>query len=297
MKQRRGIPWNAIGAAIRAAAGSGGEPSPPQWLGGGDINLAARIRLAGTDYFVKLNCAARLDMFAAEFEGLRELAASHTVRVPAPVCLGSAEQHAYLVLEHLELAGGGDYRALGRGLAAMHRVTRPQFGWRRDNTIGSTLQPNGMTDSWPVFWRERRLGFQLATAAHNGHGGALQSGGQRLLESVHLWFEDYSPPAALLHGDLWGGNHAFTTAGEPVIFDPAVYFGDRETDLAMTELFGGYPRDFYAAYQAAYPLDPGYASRKALYQLYHVLNHLNLFGSAYLSRATRMIEALLAEAG
>jgi fructosamine-3-kinase len=289
------LPWQAIGNAIGAAVGSGGQLTPMGWLGGGDINRAARVRLADTDYFVKLNRATRLDMFAAEFEGLRELAASHTVRVPAPICFGSADEHAYLALEYLDLVNGGDYHELGRSLAAMHRVTRTEFGWGRDNTIGTTPQPNAISDVWPVFWRERRLGFQLATAAHNGYGDPLQSMGQRLLSSFHLLFEDYRPLASLLHGDLWGGNHAFTSAGAPVIFDPAVYFGDRETDLAMTELFGGYPRDFYAAYQAAFPLDPGYAGRKPLYQLYHVLNHLNLFGSAYLSRATRMIESLLAE--
>ncbi len=297
MRLQSDIPWDAIAKAIGSATGKTGSLARTDRLGGGDINQAARVRCAGIDYFVKLNDAALLDMFEAEFQGLEELAASHTLRVPAPVCLGREGEYAFLVLEYMDLVRHGDQSRLGRGLAAMHRVTRHRYGWRRDNTLGTTPQPNASHDDWIAFWRERRLGFQLETAARNGYGGALQAGGRRLLGALHTLFADYSPSASLLHGDLWSGNHAFTASGEPVIFDPAVYFGDRETDLAMTELFGGYSRDFYASYRAAYPLDSGYAVRRIVYQLYHVLNHLNLFGLAYRSQAERMIDMLLAELG
>ena len=246
-------------------------------------------------YFIKLNSASRADMFAAEALGLRELQDSHTLRVPETVCWGDDGESAYLVLEDLELGGRGDLAALGEGLAAMHRVTRERFGWDTDNTIGSTLQINTCEHNWVDFWRTQRLQFQLELAAQNGHGGRLQSQGEKLLDAFPALFADYSPPASLLHGDLWSGNYAFIRSGEPVIYDPAVYYGDREADLAMTELFGGFGADFYAAYRANYPLDAGYGVRKTLYNLYHILNHLNIFGEGYRSQAYRMMDALLAE--
>jgi fructosamine-3-kinase len=183
---------------------------------------------------------------------------------------------------------------LGRNLARMHRVTGSRFGWHRDNTIGATPQVNTASEDWIAFWREQRLGFQLNLAAAKGHGGRLIANGMRLMERLPAFFPGGRPQPSLLHGDLWSGNAARTAEGEPVIFDPAVYYGDREADLAMTELFGGFPRPFYEAYAAEYPLDPGYAARKPLYNLYHVLNHLNLFGGGYGAQALRLMEQLLA---
>ena len=145
------------------------------------------------------------------------------------------------------------------------------------------------------FLRERRLGFQLDLAAANGYRGRLQARGEQLLERLGQFFSHYRPKPSLLHGDLWGGNHAADAKNQPVIFDPAVYYGDRESDLAMTELFGGFSAEFHAAYRDAYPLDPGYAVRKTLYNLYHVLNHLNLFGAGYKSQAETMVDRLLSE--
>ncbi|OOY41228.1 hypothetical protein BOV91_12580, partial [Solemya velum gill symbiont] len=166
----------------------------------------------------------------------------------------------------------------------MHRKTADAFGWNLDNTIGSTPQLNDWNKSWINFWREQRLGYQLQLA---GHQGSLQRQGEKLLESFHLLI-DHAPQPSLLHGDLWGGNIGYDDSGNPVIFDPALYFGDREADIAMTELFGGFGREFYAAYNAAWPLDAGYPIRKKLYNLYHILNHLNLFGSGYLGQAEGM---------
>ena len=287
--------WETISADIAAATGQQAKLSGQESTGGGCINQTMRVRYGDDSYFVKLNTASRADMFAAEALGLRELQDSHTLRVPEAVCWGDDGESAYLVLEDLQLGGRDDLAALGEGLAAMHRVTRERFGWDTDNTIGSTLQINTSEHDWVDFWRTQRLQFQLQLAAQNGHGGRLQSQGEKLLDAFPALFADYSPPASLLHGDLWSGNYAFNRSGEPVIYDPAVYYGDREADLAMTELFGGFGADFYATYRANYPLDAGYGARKTLYNLYHILNHLNIFGEGYRSQAYRMMDTLLAE--
>lgn len=266
-------------------------------VGGGCINNAYVIESDGRQYFVKLNHAAMADMFEAEAEGLREIAATGAIKVPQPLCWGSVDDSAYLVMEYLALTGDGAAaaRALGRGLAAMHRITGAHYGWHINNTIGATPQVNTPGRDWADFWQTQRLGYQLQLAEKNGYGGRLQSSGAQLLLSVPEFFSGYTPAPSLLHGDLWSGNWAAVQDGTPVVFDPAVYYGDRETDLAMTELFGGFPPAFYQSYQADYPLDPGYKVRKTLYNLYHILNHLNLFGSGYQSQAQHMIDTLLAE--
>ena len=280
---------------IGAATGRPFEVASRRAVGGGDINQAEMLTgQDGRRYFVKLNQADRLDMFEAEADGLAELA--QAIRVPMPICSGIDGSRAYLVLEHLELDDRGDAAALGSQLAAMHRHTQPAFGWRRDNTIGATHQPNTWTEHWVDFLRQHRLGFQLSLAGHNGAPHRLIEQGERLLTKLDAFFSDYRPTPSLLHGDLWGGNYGYS-AGAPVLFDPAVYYGDREADLAMTELFGGFPSAFYAAYSESWPLDAGYQTRKTLYNLYHVLNHFNLFGGGYAGQAERMIDRLLAQAG
>jgi fructosamine-3-kinase len=289
---------NAIACAITDATGQLFRIRAQASIGGGCINAAWRVEDNGRCYFVKVNARDREAMFAAESAGLEELRVSRSVRVPAPVCHGATTRVAFLVLEYLEFGRGGDtgYEILGRQLAAVHRTTRPEFGWSRDNTIGSTPQSNRRDDDWVRFWRERRLGPQLELAAANGHRGRLQQRGERLLATLPGLLAGHEPAAALRHGDLWGGNCAFLRDGTPAIFDPAVYYGDRETDLAMTELFGGFPAGFHRAYREAYPLADGYEVRRTLYNLYHVLNHLNLFGSGYRAQAEDMIDALLSEA-
>ncbi|TAN49218.1 MAG: fructosamine kinase family protein, partial [Methylococcaceae bacterium] len=227
-----------------------------QSCGGGCINDTWRLQGRESDYFIKLNAANLADMFAAEAAGLEELAATDTVRVPRVVYHGVAGKQAFLVLEYLDLrAGGGaaDSR-LGEQLAALHRIRQPYFGWQRDNTIGSTPQPNGAATDWIAFWSEQRLGFQLRLAAKKGGGNRLQSQGERLLENLPALFTGYQPQPSLLHGDLWGGNYAVTSADQPVIFDPACYYGDREADLAMSELFGGFSSGFQVAYRSAWPV-------------------------------------------
>jgi protein-ribulosamine 3-kinase len=287
--------WETIGADIEAATGQRARLRQQESVGGGCINQAVRVEYGDSSYLVKLSGAGQLEMFAAEALGLQELQQCSELRIPEPVCWGDDGRSSWLVMEYLDLGGHGDAAALAAGLASMHRITRPAFGWVRDNTIGSTPQINTPADDWIGFWRDRRLRFQLELAVRNGAGGSLQAGGERLLDEFPRLFSSYTPVASLLHGDLWGGNQAYTRAGEPAIYDPAVYYGDRETDIAMTELFGGFGRDFYAAYREHYPLDEGYAVRRRLYNLYHVLNHFNMFGGGYLSQARGMLDSLLSE--
>ncbi len=290
-------PWREIGAAIARATNAAFDPVRITPVGGGDINQAYCLEAGdGRRYFVKVNDAAQHAMFAAESAGLAEIAKTGTVRVPRPVAQGVAGPLAFLALEFLELGGSGDARQLGQQLAAMHRASAPHFGFGLDNTIGSTPQPNGWLQDWIEFWRTRRLGHQLRLAERNGHGARLQDLGARLLDALPAYFQGYAPQPSLLHGDLWGGNHAYLADGTPVIYDPAPYYGDREADLAMTELFGGYGPQFHRAYNAAWPLDAGYPVRKALYNLYHILNHANLFGGGYASQAEGMMQKLLSEA-
>ena len=265
-------------------------------LAGGDINSAFRFEGENNaTYFVKLNDAGKAAMFAAERAGLEEIAATRTVRVPQPIVHGISGGQTFLVLEYLELGGSGDTHLLGEQLAIMHHATADQFGFALDSTIGSTPQNNDWKLDWMDFWREHRLAYQLRLAASKGYKGKLQELGNRLKESLPEFFIGYSPVPSLLHGDLWGGNHGYLQDGTPVIFDPAPYYGDREADLAMTELFGGYGQEFYAAYRAAWPLDKGYTTRKYLYNLYHILNHANLFGGGYVRQAESIMQRLLAE--
>lgn len=283
-----------LAAAIGRSRGAPFTLQNTQAVHGGDISPAFRLSDGTCHYFVKTQAASRFGWFEAEVAGLAALDAAHAVRVPRVVCHGVAAGQAYLVLEYLPLQAHGDAAHLGRQLAQQHRVFAPKFGGARDNWIGATAQPNGWRDSWVDFWRDQRLGFQLGLAAAHGYGGALQKDGETLLANLDAFFGSDAPAASLLHGDLWGGNHGYLADGEPVIFDPATYFGDRECDLAMTELFGGFTPPFHAAYREAWPLDAGYAVRKTLYNLYHVLNHANLFGGGYVAQAARMTAQLLA---
>jgi len=266
-------------------------------LTGGDINAAYRLQAENVSFFVKLNNPARLAMFEAEAAGLEALALTQSIRVPKLIACGKTADHAFLVLEYIELKklNPRSEHTLGQQLAQLHRQKQPYFGWHRDNTIGSTTQVNGQYHDWVIFWQEQRLGHQLKLAAANGYAGRLQILGERLCANLKPLFSGYQPQPALVHGDLWGGNTAADERGNPVIYDPACYFGDRETDLAMTELFSGFSPAFYQAYQAVYPLASGYAGRKTLYNLYHILNHLNLFGQGYLPQAETMISKLLAD--
>ncbi len=251
-----------------------------QPVSGGCIHRCYRGKHAGRLVFLKVNDARFADAFAAEADGLAALRAAGCT-VPEPMSHGTAGSDSYLVMEFVALQSGGDYAALGRMLAALHRSHGSAFGWARDNYIGATAQQNGRCENWAQFWREQRLAPQLALAKRKGY--AIEIG------NVCDLLKNHHPAPSLLHGDLWSGNSAFLPDGAPVLFDPAVYYGDAEADLAMTELFGGFPPEFYSAYG---PLPAGYGTRKHLYNLYHLLNHLNLFGGGYLAQVKATLRLL-----
>ena len=290
-------PWSDIAAQISASTGIPFSVQRVGQIGGGCISQGHRIESSNQYFFVKINSSDNFSMFEAEASGLQEIYNSRTLRVPVPICWGRNESSSWLVMEFLEMGSAGREGAesLGRGLASMHRFSSEKFGWVRDNTIGTTPQFNRLSSNWIQFWRDQRLGYQLQLAKANGYTGKLQPLGERLMAELDAFFMDTLTVPSLLHGDLWSGNYTFDSAGQPVLFDPAIYYGDREADLAMTELFGGFPTNFYAAYRETYPLDPGYVIRKDLYNLYHILNHLNLFGEGYLNQAEEMMEKLHSE--
>ena len=290
--------WQSISKQIAASTGEPFVIDKQKSIGGGSINSAYFISGSGKSYFVKTNSASRLEMFEAELEGLQEIANAKVIKVPKAFCVGSSGGRAYIVMEYLNIHGrgskSGSMEQFAENLAEMHRHTHAQYGWFRDNTIGSTPQINQQTSDWVEFYRQHRLAYQYQLAARQGYKQLLTRG-ELLMSKLDDFFTGYNPPASLLHGDLWSGNYAIEDGGVPVIFDPAIYYGDREADIAMTELFGGFSSAFYSAYNAGYPLDAGYKIRKTLYNLYHILNHFYFFGSGYLGQADRMTEQLLSE--
>lgn len=287
--------WNHIEENITSHTGQHFRISSNAVTGGGCINTSCCISDDDQQYFIKLNHSKHADMFEAEAQGLQEMANSDVIKVPEPVCTGTSDGQCYIVMEYLRLSGRADAVLLGRELAAMHAITADQFGWYRDNTIGSTPQRNTLEKNWVEFWREHRLGFQLRLAEAKGYGGKLLQFGDQLLSDFPVLFDSYQPEASMLHGDLWGGNYDGLSDGSPVIFDPAFYYGDREAEIAMTTLFGGFSPDFYAAYHEVMPLDEGYSVRKQFYNIYHIINHTNLFGGGYEAQAINMMKRVLAE--
>lgn len=232
------------------------------------------------------------DFFEAEAEALREIQATSTVMVPEVIAFGTTGSSSFLVLSLIETGADSatSQTELGTQLARLHKIEQPFFGWHRDNCIGATPQPNPRSEDWASFYQKYRLGHQFNLAQKKGQSFPRSS---ELLKKLPVFFKSYSPRPALLHGDLWGGNAATDKKGSPFIYDPASYYGDRETDLAFTYMFGGFSNAFYKAYDSVYPLDPGFKIRKILYNLYHELNHYNLFGGGYASSAQSSIQQLL----
>lgn len=285
--------WQEIDKHISQLTGQKFQTSQYSSVSGGCINQGYAISNEKITYFVKLNQASYGEMFAAEMLGLQQMYETNTIRVPKPVCWGNTNNSSYIVLEWLEMSDGNSksWQQMGRNLAIMHKtISNKGFGWDINNTIGSTPQINTWKSDWIEFYTEHRLGYQFQLARRRGGRFPLE---EKLLASIPELLADHHVEPALVHGDLWGGNAGFTVDGEPVIFDPATYFGDREVDIAMTELFGGFPLAFYQGYQEVFPLDEGYEQRKTLYNLYHILNHFNLFGGGYASQANGMIEVIL----
>ncbi len=284
--------WDLIAEQISQVTGHSLAGAEPRSISGGSINQAYAFSDSQQTYFVKLNQAARVAMFEAEALGLKEIAQTNTTRVPQPICWGTASGHSYLVLEWIDLGRGNPqtWEQMGQQLAALHQVqSQKGFGWHQDNTIGATPQINPWTSDWVAFFSQHRIGYQLQLAARRGGSFPQQ---KELLAAIPKLL-NHQPQPALVHGDLWSGNAACSQSGEPVLLDPAVYYGDREVDLAMTELFGGFPQAFYQGYHQALALPEGYQQRKPLYNFYHILNHFNLFGGSYLAQAQGLIEQVL----
>jgi fructosamine-3-kinase len=279
-------------ASLGSALGSRVMGARP--LSGGDINDAYAVRLAdGREVFVKSNVRAPNDMFVAEARGLAWLAQANSLRLPAVLAAsGANELTPFLALELIRPAPRApDFdERLGRGVAALHRHGAPAFGLDHDNYIGRLHQKNTFAVTWAEFYRVRRLGAQLKAAVDAGLATVrMRRDFERLFVEMDALCGPHEPPARL-HGDLWGGNMIADDRGEPCLIDPAVYGGHREIDLAMMKLFGGFGPRVFTAYKEAFPLADGYRERVALYQLYPLLVHVNLFGSGYVGQ----VEAALA---
>ncbi len=289
--------WNEVIKQIEIVTGQSLSFVTAEAMHGGDINRAYHLRCEQRSYFIKFNQADLLPMFEVEVLGLNELADTNTLRIPEAIICGIAGEDAFLVMEFVPLQAMSmtTQQLLGQQLAHLHQQPQDFFGWHHDNYIGSNVQKNTRNNNWASFWQEQRLQEQLKLAADNGYTGKVQQLGEQLMHLIPDFFSSYQPQASLLHGDLWSGNAAADTLGNAVIYDPACYYGDREADIAMTELFGGYGSAFYAAYNEVWALDSGYSRRKKLYNLYHILNHLNLFGNGYLHQSEDTMRQLIAE--
>lgn len=231
----------------------------------------------------------------AEAQGLQAIATTNTIKTPTVICHGTAEEnqqrYEYLVLSYLKLSQSHqeNWGACGEQLARLHlHPVKAKFGWPQANFIGRTPQINTQNANWAAFFAENRIGAMLQSLARQGYTWCNVD---ICVAKVYQLMRYHTPSPSLLHGDLWSGNLGFS-ANRPVVFDPAVYFGDRETDIAMTELFGRLPEDFYSGYNNIWPLDPGYQNRRKIYQLYHELNHALLFSGHYLHVARENINRI-----
>jgi fructosamine-3-kinase len=250
----------------------------------GDSHKAFKISDGKQRFFVKTNEKIHIANFEAEAEGLEHLNNTNLFKIPKVVCMGVVSDHSFLVLEHLALTDSNDqsWIKFGQTLANLHKKhTQQMYGWQEDNFIGLTPQANQWKKKWSCFFAEQRIGFMLQLLAEKGH---VLVNIDNVVESIKRLLIGHNPTPSLLHGDLWQGNTGFHK-NQPVLYDPAFYFGDRETDLAMTELFGRFPEAFYNGYDDIWPLETGYHYRKPIYQLYHVLNHALLFGGQYIDSA------------
>ena len=273
--------------AIESIDGSACRMADRQRVSGGDINSCFKLTLSsGRMFFLKENQSSLVHMFAAESTGLLELANAakgiEGLSVPNPLAWGLNGDRSFLLMEYINQGRLNSGASFGACLAELHRGTRnDKCGFGQDNWIGSTPQLNSPTVSWHTFYAEYRLGFQWRLARKNGFGNSVADQAMERVQSKLPGILPAPDGPSLLHGDLWGGNWMAGIEGYAWLIDPAVYYGHREADIAMTELFGGFPSGFHDAYRSTWPLDPGFSDRRNLYNLYHLLNHLNLFGSSY----------------
>lgn len=263
-------------------------------LSGGCISDAFKVTTDnGLNFFLKYNSSASNDLFIKEANGLKELAKANTIRIPEVLSF----DEDYILLEYIPSGNKKKnfYREFGRRFAEMHKFTSESYGFYEDNYIGSNPQKNipheKEKSSWVTFYFNKRILFQLQLAEGLGNStDALRKGISKLEDKIEDIIGGSKEKPSLLHGDLWGGNYMVDEKGNAVLIDPAVYYGHREADLGMTKLFGGFSPEFYRAYNETFPLEDGYEYRENIYKLYHVLNHLNLFGGGYYSQALSLIK-------
>ena len=264
-------------------------------ISGGSINQTQVLNLTnGERVFLKENPNPPADFFLAETRGLKLLVQSNNgPRIPKPIAVQSGPSPTFLLLEYIESSSEDENfpERLARSLAELHSMSQEHFGLDHDNYIGSTPQKNALEKDGIVFFREQRIDFQRKLARQAGLlPVVIDKKIDLLCGDLGKFLNISGEKPALLHGDLWSGNYFPDSEGNPCIFDPAVYYGLREADLAMTELFGRLPQQFYDAYQEVFPMNPGYQERKDLFNLYHLLNHLNIFGSSYLSSVQQVVK-------
>lgn len=257
----------------------------------GESHKAYKISDGKQRFFVKTNEKIHRPNFEAEAEGLKHFSNTHLFKVPKIICTGVVSDHSFLVLEHIAMTQGNEqsWFHFGQKLAELHKThTQERYGWQQDNFVGLTPQPNLWQKKWGYFFAEQRIGFMLQLLTEKGH---ISVNIDAVVEAIKHLLLGHKPTASMLHGDLWQGNTGFFNH-QPVLFDPALYFGDRETDLAMSELFSRFPESFYQGYEDVWPLKADYQYRKPVYQLYHVLNHALLFGGHYLDSAKLTLKNL-----
>ena len=259
----------------------------------------AKHKVRGSDgyYFIKIGSLNDSPLLISEKIGLETLAVAGVIKVPKVIFVGETSTCSFLICEYFDLKKDNLFSGeiLGKQLALLHQNSNEFFGFSEDNWIGLSPQKNHWHENWISFFKQYRLQPQLRWAFERGYRSRLEEKAERLMEALPLFFDEYKPQPSLLHGDLWSGNWGTINNSTPVVFDPAIYYGDREADLAMTKLFGGFPQVFYDAYNYQWALDYGFKVRQNLYNLYHLLNHLTLFGEAYLSQTIDVFEQLLSE--
>ncbi len=283
--------WRYVSRHINAITQEDQSINTLTRVNGGDICESFQLRLGNSAYFVKTHHKTPQNMFRKEAHSLNIIARA-TQSAPKVICEGKCADTSFPILSYIEMHTTGDEKRLGELVAKLHTSTADQFGWIEDNYIGLTLQRNDLMSSWSQFWWDMRLAPQIHMAIEKGYK-ALNQYQAPLKEAVTTQLSDHKITPTLLHGDLWSGNKGYDTNGKPIIYDPACYYGDPEVDIAMTELFGGFGTVFYESYYQLHPKKSGYTDRKPIYNLYHILNHLNLFGEGYFQESERMIRTIL----
>lgn len=283
--------WHFVSEKISEVTGTDFICDDIREVSGGDTHRAYKISDGRKRYFVKTNTIDAVDNFATEASGLQSLSQCNKIRIPNPICHGIAGDASFLVLEHITLKDGNpqSWFELGKRLAELHRCEdHGRYGCECNNYVGKTPQDNHWEQDWASFFAEHRIGHMLQLLANNG----IQFVDiDHAVDLTKQSLKNHCPKASRLHGDLWQGNVGFFK-DRPVIFDPAFYYGDRETDLAMTELFGRFPASFYQGYNEVWQIDKDYSQRRDLYQLYHILNHALMFGGNYTQSAQATIRKL-----